>query len=96
VTINARTGTIVSDGNVTISPLTISYKGITISTESIIKKMKEEAEKNKQPFEAPEFIDFNLLLEAMSYLAIPVEDRISIIRELSRSGNLQGQLVEQR
>jgi len=96
VTINARTGTIVSDGNVTISPLTISYKGITISTESIIKKMKEEAEKNKQPFEAPEFIDFNLLLEAMSYMAIPLEDRISIIRELSRSGNLQGQLVEQR
>jgi hypothetical protein len=81
---------------VTISPVTISYKGITISTDSLIKKMKEEAEKNKKPFEAPEFIDLNLLIEAMTYLAIPVEDRIAIIRELSRSGNLQGQLVEQR
>jgi flagellar P-ring protein precursor FlgI len=95
VTINTRTGTIVSDGNVTISPVTISYKGITLSTDSLIKKLKEEAEKKNQSFEAPEYIDLNLLIDAMNALAIPVEDRISIIRELSRSGNLQGRLVEQ-
>jgi flagellar P-ring protein precursor FlgI len=96
VAINARTGTIVADGNVTISPVTISYKGMTISTETLVKKMKDDAEKKNQPFEMPEYIDLNLLIEAMTYLAMPVEDRIDIIRELARSGNLQGQLVEQR
>ncbi len=96
VTINAKTGTIVADGNVTISPVTISYKGLTISTETLIKQLKEEAAKNKRHFETPEFVDFNLLLDAMNTLTIPVDDRIAIIRELARSGNLQGQLVEQR
>lgn len=95
VTINARNGTIVSDGNVTISPVTISYKGITLSTESLVKKLRDDAEKKNQIFEMPEYIDLNLLIDAMNYLAIPVDDRISIIRELARSGNLQGQLVEQ-
>jgi flagellar P-ring protein precursor FlgI len=95
VTINSRTGTIVSDGNVTISPVTISYRGITLSTETLVKKLKDEAEKKNQVFEMPEYLDLNLLIDAMNVLAIPVDDRISIIRELARSGNLQGQLVEQ-
>jgi flagellar P-ring protein FlgI len=95
VTVNARTGTIVADENVTISPVTISYKGMTISTEMLVKQLKEQADKNKQPFEMPDFVNLSLLIDAMNYLTMPVEDRIAIIRELARTGNLQGQLVEQ-
>jgi len=94
VTINARTGTIVADENVTISPVTISYKGMTISTEMLVKHLREQAEKSKQPFEMPEFVNLSLLIDAMNYLTMPVEDRIAIIRELARGGHLQGQLVE--
>lgn len=95
VTINARTGTIVADENVTISPVTISYKGITISTDMLVKQMKDEAEKSRQPFEMPEFVNLSLLIDAMDYLKMDVDDRTAIIRELARTGNLQGQLVEQ-
>jgi flagellar P-ring protein precursor FlgI len=95
VTINAKTGTIVADDTVTISPVTISYKGMTISTEMLVKQLREQAEKNKQPFEMPEFVNLSLMIDAMNYLTLPVEDRIAIIRELARTGNLQGQLVEQ-
>ncbi len=95
VTINARTGTIVADENVTISPVTISYKGMTISTDMLVKQLKEQADKNKQAFEMPEFVNLGLLIDAMNYLTMPVEDRIAIIRELARGGHLQGQMVEQ-
>jgi|WetSurMetagenome_2_1015567.scaffolds.fasta_scaffold228531_2 flagellar P-ring protein FlgI len=95
VTINAGTGTVIADDNVTISPVTISYKGMTISTEMLVKQLKDQAEKSKQAFEMPEFVNLSLLIDAMNYLTMPVEDRIAIIRELARTGNLQGQLVEQ-
>jgi len=96
VTINARTGTVVADENVTISPITISYKGMTISTQMLVKQLRDQAGKDKQNFEMPEFVDLSLLIDAMNLLAMPVEDRIAIIRELARTGNLQGQLVEQQ
>jgi flagellar P-ring protein FlgI len=96
VAINARAGTIVADDHVTISPVTISYKGMTISTEMLVKQLKDQADKNKQAFEMPEFVNLSLLIDAMNYLTLPVEDRIAIIRELARTGNLQGQLVEQQ
>jgi len=95
VVLNPRTGTIVADENVTISPVTISYKGMTISTEMLVKQLKDQAQKNKQSFEMPEFVNLGLLIDAMNLLAMSVEDRIAVIRELARTGNLQGQLVEQ-
>ncbi len=97
VTINPKTGTIVIDGSVTISPVTISYKGITISTESLyIKKMRKKYNGKVEEIDVPETIELKLLTEAMDALQIPAEDRIAIIRELARSGNLQGRLVEQK
>ncbi len=101
VTINSRTGTIVIDGNVTISPVTISYKGITISTEALLRRKLAKSssgqdESSQEEFEMPEFVDLKLLTDAMDALQMEASDRIAIIRELARSGNLQGQLIEQR
>ncbi len=96
VTINSRTGTVVIDGNVTISPVTISYKGITISTEALLKKKLGKPKDQTETFEMPEFVDLKILTDAMDALQMTAQDRIAIIRELARSGNLQGQLVEQQ
>lgn len=98
VTINPRTGAIVIDGNVTISPVTICYKGITISTERLYrqKRYEDNPVSEGEVVEIPETVDLKLLTEAMDALQMPAEDRIAIIRELARSGNLQAKLVEQR
>jgi len=96
VTINARTGTIVIDGDVTIAPSTVVCKGMTISTDVLVKERQASAGEAapKETYDVPD-IELKFLVEAFNRLAVPIEDRIAVIRELASSGNLQGQLVEQ-
>lgn len=104
VTINARSAVILIDGPVTISPVTVTYRGMTISTKGLIEAEKQKQvkpnataeKKGEKSFEMPEtdFVELRLLTESLEYLKAPFEDRVAIIRELARSGNLQGQLVE--
>ena len=57
VTINSRSGTIVIDGQVTISPVTITYHGMTISTKGLLaeeKSKKDEQNKDKQAYQTAE------------------------------------------
>ena len=99
VTINERTGTIVITGDVELSPVIISHKGLTIQT--------------VQPAPVPtprtpvvdqrDFIALDPanaggaklqdLLRALDQLKVPSEDRIAIIRELHRSGKLHAKLI---
>jgi len=99
VTINPTAGTIVIDGNVTISPVTITYRGMTISTESLLRQQRQqEGKADAEPgdFRLPDSVELRLVIEALEALKAPFDDRVAIVRELARSGNLQGQLVEQR
>ena len=97
VTINDREKTIIVDGNVTISPVTVTYRGMTISTESILRQEREKAGKGeKHSFEMIDSVELRLLIESLETLKTPFDDRVAVIRELSRSGNLHGQLVELR
>lgn len=99
VIINTKTNTIIVTGDVEISPVVISYKGLTITT--VLPKVAPSP-RNPQvvtqtavPVETgtqggPRLQD---LVSAMEQLRVPAEDRINIIKELHRSGKLHAKLV---
>ncbi|MFA7236075.1 MAG: flagellar basal body P-ring protein FlgI [Phycisphaeraceae bacterium] len=99
VVINSRTGTIVMTGDVEISPVVVSHKGLTITT--ITPPPVPNANNpaiDQQPFLAldpahrggAKLAD---LMAAMNQLKVPPEDRIEIIKEIHRSGKLHAKLV---
>ncbi len=99
VTMNARAGTIVVDGAVTVSPVTITFRGMTISTEMLVREQQEKEGRKTlagEPLPPVESVDLRLLVDSLEYLKAPFADRIAVIRELARSGNLHGKLIEQR
>lgn len=99
VVINSRTGTIVMTGDVEISPVVVSHKGLTITTITPppVPSVNNPAI-DPQPFLAldpahrggAKLAD---LMAAMNQLKVPSEDRIEIIKEIYRSGKLHAKLV---
>ncbi|MCX5662769.1 MAG: flagellar basal body P-ring protein FlgI [Planctomycetota bacterium] len=101
VVINERTGTIIVSGEVQISPVIISHKGLTITT---ITPAPEPTPANpitdQQGFAAldpdkrggAKLAD---LLAAFNQLKVEGADRVAIIRELHRSGKLHATLIEE-
>lgn len=95
VKINRRTGTIIVSGDVEISPAAISIKGLTINTAI------QQAVAPGVPVEGFVAIDPDNqggtkmadLIEALNQLKVPVDDRITIIEELYKSGKLHARLV---
>jgi flagellar P-ring protein precursor FlgI len=101
VTINDRTGTLIMTGDVEISPVVISHKGLTITTI------------NPQPIPTPRnpVIDtkdvvaldttnqgggkLQDLVNALDQLRVPAEDRIAIVKELYKTGKLHAKLIEE-
>jgi flagellar P-ring protein precursor FlgI len=99
VLINERTGTMIVTGDVEISPVVISHKGMTISTI------------NPAPVPTPRnpivtttdvlALDttntggakLQELLNALDQLKVPAEDRITIVKELYRTGKLHAKLI---
>jgi flagellar P-ring protein FlgI len=99
VLIDAKTGTIIITGDVEISPVVISHKGLSISTI------------NPPPVATPQSpivtsssvvelgtshqMDGNLqdLITAMEQLKVPTADRIDILKELYESGKLHAKLI---
>jgi flagellar P-ring protein FlgI len=99
VTINERTGTMILTGDVEISPVVISHKGLTISTirpEPIasptrpIQKQMDFVAVDPNKSGGAKLQD---LLDALDQLKVPAEDRISIIKELHRSGKVHAKLI---
>jgi flagellar P-ring protein precursor FlgI len=99
VVINERTGTIVMTGDVTISPVVISHRGLTITT---IDPQPRPTERN------PQVIQRNTvaldttgtgtsrledLVSALEQLRVPAEDRIIIVKELHKTGKLHARLM---
>jgi flagellar P-ring protein precursor FlgI len=98
VQINSRTGTIIMTGDVEISPVVISHRGMTISTI------------NPAPVPTPRTpvitektaiaVDttaagggkLNDLVAILDQLKVPAEDRIVILKELHKTGKLHAKL----
>src|SRR5262249_10944442 len=99
VQINDRTGTIVMTGDVEISPVVISPKGLTISTINpapqptpltplVTEKSAIALDTNNQGG-----AKLQELLNALDAIKVPAEDRIAIIKELHKTGKLHAKLI---
>jgi flagellar P-ring protein precursor FlgI len=99
VVINERTGTIVMTGDVEISPVVISKKGLTITriTPAPIPDAANPGEDEHRfigvdPADAggAKLAD---LIEAFNQLKVEAKDRIEIIKAIDASGHLHAQLI---
>ena len=99
VQINERTGTMIITGDVEISPVVISHKGLTISTirpepiptprtPVVTSKTTVALDTTKQGG-----AKLQELVDALEQLSVPAEDRITIVKELYRIGKLHGKLI---
>jgi flagellar P-ring protein precursor FlgI len=99
VTINDRTGTIIMTGDVEISPVVISHKGLTITTINPapvpsaarpVVSSKEVVALDTTNQGGGKLQD---LVNAMDQLKVPAEDRIAIVKDLYTSGRLHAKLI---
>lgn len=99
VVINTKTSTIIVTGDVEISPVVISYKGLTITT--VLPKPVPTArtpqvtQQTSVPLETGQQGGAKLqdLVTALEQLKVPADDRINIVRELHKSGKLHAKLI---
>lgn len=99
VVMNERTGTMIVTGDVEISPVVITHKGLTITT---VRPEPVPTLRN------PVFEDRNAvaldpqnqggarlqdLVNALDQLKVPAEDRIAIVKELHKTGKLHAKLI---
>lgn len=99
VVINDRTGTMIMTGDVEISPVVVSHKGLTISTLTppVVPQPGRPVMRTTD-FAALETTHkggakLRDLLEALDQLKVPAEDKISIVKELYKSGKLHAKLI---
>lgn len=99
VLINERTGTLVITGDVEISPVVISHKGLTIST---VLPMPAPSPRNPivKTTDVVGLDPGNVggaklenLINALDQLKVPIQDRIDIIKELYKTGKLHAKLI---
>ncbi len=99
VTINDRTGTMIVSGDVEISPVVISHKGLTISTvlPTPVPTPQRPMVLNKEIIALDPTgaggAKLNDLVNALDQLKVPAEDRISIVKELHKMGKLHAKLI---
>ncbi len=99
VQINERTGTLIVTGDVEISPVVISHKGLTISTID----PKPVASQRNPLITSKEIVALDTtnaggaklqdLVGALEQLKVPAEDRITIVKELHKTGKLHAKLI---
>ena len=99
VQINVKTGTIIITGDVEISPGAISHKGLSISTITPppVPTQRNPLVTNQDVIgigtvQSP---NGNLqdLIAALEQLKVPTDDRIQILKELYKAGNLHAKLI---
>jgi flagellar P-ring protein precursor FlgI len=99
VEINTKTGTIIITGDVEISPVVISHKGLSISTVNPppVPNPNAPIVTNHDVIEIGNTDEANGnlqdLITAMEQLKVPVEDRIDILKELYLTGKLHAKLI---
>ncbi|HZL34294.1 MAG TPA: flagellar basal body P-ring protein FlgI [Tepidisphaeraceae bacterium] len=101
VTINKKTGTLIVTGDVEISPVVISHKGLTIDTivPPPVPTPRTPVVTSRQSI-AIDTVNqggarLQDLVNALEQLRVPVEDRITIVEELYRTGKLHAKLIEE-
>ncbi len=99
VQINERTGTLIVTGDVEISPVVITHKGLTISTidpapvaspRNPLVTSKEIVALDTTNAGGAKLQD---LVGALEQLKVPAEDRITIVKELHKTGKLHAKLI---
>jgi flagellar P-ring protein FlgI len=99
VQINTKTGTIIITGDVEISPVVISHKGLSISTVNPppIPSQRNPVISTKDVVAIgnEESTSGNLqdLIAALQQLNVPTQDRIDILKELYETGKLHAKLI---
>jgi flagellar P-ring protein precursor FlgI len=99
VEINEKTGTIIMTGDVEISPVVISHKGLTITTINPAPTPTPRTpvinEKRIVPLDTTREGGAKLqeLVDAMDMIRVPAEDRITIVKELYKTGKLHAKLM---
>jgi flagellar P-ring protein precursor FlgI len=101
VQINEKTGTLIVTGDVEISPVVISHKGLTITTiapppapsaRAPLTTTKQMVALDTENQGGAKLQD---LVGALEQLKVPAEDRITIVEELYKSGKLHAKLEYQ-
>jgi flagellar P-ring protein FlgI len=91
VFIDEREGVVIIGDEVTIAPVAISHKNLTITTKgvkgSFVPVSSQDGVKPRPTLQN--------LTDALNQLAVPTGDQIAIIKALKRDGNLYGELVIQ-
>ncbi len=97
VTINRRAGTIIVSGDVEISPAAISIKGLTINTASTVPQQGQASDEGFVAVDPARKGGTKMadLIDALNQLKVPIDDRITIIEELYKTGKLHARLVEE-
>ena len=100
VQINEKTGTMIVTGDVEISPVAISHKGLTITTVSPPPQgsarnpiVNSRATVPIDTTTGGQNAKLQDLVDALEQLKVPVEDRITIVKELYKTGKLHAKLV---
>ncbi|HXE51400.1 MAG TPA: flagellar basal body P-ring protein FlgI, partial [Tepidisphaeraceae bacterium] len=100
VQINERTGTLIVTGDVEISPVVISHKGLTISTitPTPVPTPKNPVVNNRDVIALDTVTSggnakLQDLVNALEQLKVPVDDRITIVKELYKTGKLHAKLI---
>ena len=94
VVIREREGVIVIGDDVTIAPVAISHKNLTISTNSSAGLSKNFVGVGyDKASNSAERTTLNQLVDALNKLAVPTEDMIAIVKAIERQGNLYGELL---
>jgi flagellar P-ring protein precursor FlgI len=97
VQVNEKTGTLIVTGDVEISPVVISHKGLTITT---VAPAANTPAPGLRPRSTVALDTANSggaklqdLVNALEQLKVPVEDRITIVKELYKTGKLHAKLI---
>ena len=100
VQVNDKTGTLIVTGDVEISPVVISHKGLTITTitpppvptarNPVVNSRDTVALDTVSQGANAKLQD---LVNALEELKVPVEDRITIVKELYKTGKLHAKLI---
>jgi flagellar P-ring protein precursor FlgI len=99
VIVNREAGSVIITGDVQISPVVITFKGMTITTTTPEPKPTPDNprvdEKQFAPLDPSHRGGTKLqeLVDALNTLKIPPADRVRIIEELSRMGKLHAKLI---
>lgn len=99
VLINQRTGTMIVTGDVEISPVVISHRGLTIQTVNPAPVPTPRApiigQKDAIGIDTTQTggAKLNDLVAVLDQLKVPAEDRIVIIKELHKTGKLHAKLI---